>query len=56
MAKRMYKGFEIVKQTVGNMGWNIVNAEGRCVKTGCSTLVAAKEWIAMQVEIADLAE
>jgi hypothetical protein len=41
---RTYKGFEIVKQYVGPCGWNIVR-DGRCIKTGVSTIAAAREWI-----------
>lgn len=46
---RTYKGYEIVKQTVGPMGWNI-SLNGKCVKTGSKTLDDAKEWIAYQID------
>ena len=45
-----YKGYKIVKQTVGRMGWNIVDPTGRCVKVGFSTLAAARDWITLRVE------
>ena len=48
--ERKYKGFVIVKQHVGPMGWNIVDATGKCVKTGSPTLADAKEWIDFQID------
>lgn len=49
---RTYKGYQIVKQYVGPCGWNVVNPEGRCVKTGFSSIAAAKEFISYEVEVA----
>lgn len=46
---RTYKGFKIVKQHVGPCGWNIVNADGRCIKTGCKSLADAREYITFAV-------
>lgn len=53
---RSYKGYQIVKQFVGECGWNVVNPEGRCIHTGFSSLSAAKEYINYKIEIADLSD
>lgn len=53
--ERTYKGFEIVKQYVGPCGWNIVR-NGRCVKTGCRSLTAAREWINFQIDSEEAAK
>ena len=52
---RTYKGWEIHKQTVGPMGWNVRGPEvpqfaNRHVKTGFKTLAAAREYINFQIE------
>lgn len=47
---KTYKGFEIHKQTVGNMGWNITR-DGNVVKVGAPTLADAKEFINMRLEV-----
>jgi hypothetical protein len=47
---RTYKGYTIVKQRVGPMGWNIVDPRGRCVHTGVRSLADAKAWISFRVE------
>jgi hypothetical protein len=53
-APRAYKGWSIHKQHIGPCGWNIVNPEGRCIKTGLATLVAARQFINWQIEAASI--
>ena len=47
--ERTYKGYTIVKQTVGPCGWNIVAPDGS-IRPGFRTLKSAKEAISWMVD------